>query len=747
MRGDALPKSRDLVLIGGGHAHALLLKRWAMRPLAGTRLTLIDPGVEAYYSGMLPGALAGHFSTDEITIDLVRLAQSAGARFVHGAASGIDLEQGAVHVPGRPAIEFDLASLDIGIHTMMPDLPGFAEHVEPVKPIGPFVQAWLGFVTGSGPARVAVIGGGVAGVEVALAMAFALRARGRRATVSVIEAGNALKALRPAAARRLVRALNDQGIALHENNPVRSVEPGRIILDEGHVEAEFICGAAGAMPHGWLNQSGLRLHRGFAEVDATLRTSDARIFAVGDCAHMATSPRPKAGVYAVRQAPILDHNLRCALRETGRFRRYRPQRDYLKLITLGDRSALMARMGPALAGPWVWRWKDRIDRKFMARLSDLPQMPPPALPRHHTAGLLEAIGPKPLCGGCGSKVGQGALEGAVTCPLPLTGRADIEPLPGDDAACLNIGGARQVISTDHLRAMIEDPVTMTRIAVNHALGDIWAMGATPQAALATIILPPASRELAARSLREIMQTAHQMMEQAGARIVGGHTTLGAELTIGFTVTGLCESAPISLSGARPGDALILTRPIGTGVIMAAHMAGQSRGSWVATALDQMSQPQGDAAHLLRNAHAMSDVTGFGLWGHLHNICRASGLGAVLCMNDVPLLPGALDLAVQGLRSSLFDENRAMAGPIQDRAHTGLSTAYTGTNACTDAKLLPAIAQNALYDLLFDPQTAGGLLAAVARDEAEQILRDLNKLGHRSAIIGEMKDHAGPIELR
>lgn len=713
----ALPDTQDLVLIGGGHTHALVLRMWAMAPLPGVRITVINPGPSAPYSGMLPGHLAGHYSREALDIDLVRLARAANARVILGAAERIDLSRKEVHVAGRPAIGYDIASIDIGIHSRMPALPGFADHAIPVKPLAPFAAAWDAYRNGNGPARVAVIGGGVAGAEIALAFANALKTRARPTSITIIERDTALTALRAPAANKLRKTLLDHDISLRENTRIKKIEAGRIQMQDGTIEADFICGAAGARPHPWVADIGLRHTDGFIDIGPDLRSSDPSVFAVGDCAHMTASPRAKAGVYAVRQAPVLYHNLRVALSGEGATKRYRAQKDYLKLISLGEKSALVDRFGLALKGPLLWQWKDHIDQKFMRKFNNLPKMTAATLPRHHATGMIEAIGPKPMCGGCGSKVGQGALTRSLHCVT--TTRDDVITLPGDDAAFLMTGGARQVISTDHLRAMVLDPVMMTRIAAIHALGDIWAMGASPQAVTVSLILPRQSRNLAERMMTEIMQTAQDVMAEAGAQIVGGHSTMGAELTIGFTLTGLCDQPPISLSGARPGNALILTKPIGSGVLMAAEMAGEAEGADVASALSVMTQSQAGAAHHLRGARAMTDVTGFGLLGHLRNICNASGVGARLKVDSVPLMPGALELSRAGTRSTLYPDNR---------------------------QALPDLPETPLNALLFDPQTAGGLLAAIPASQAEKILGDLLNEGYGAALIGHMTDQAGQIDI-
>ncbi|UWQ81287.1 selenide, water dikinase SelD [Leisingera sp. S132] len=713
-----LPLTRDLVLVGGGHTHALVLRTWGMKPLPGARLTVINPGPSAPYSGMLPGFVAGHYQRDELDIDLVRLARFSGARVVLGAAEHIDTAAQLVHVPGRPPIAYDVASIDIGITSAMPDLPGFAEHGIPAKPLGRFAAHWAAFREASGPAHVAVIGGGVAGAELILAMAYALRSRGRLAQATLIDSSSALRAIGEKARQTLRRALVEQGVRLEENARIERIHDTYITLQDGReILSDFTTGAAGARPYGWLADSGLELNDGFIRVSGTLQSSAENVFAAGDCAHMEFAPRPKAGVYAVRQAPVLYHNLR-ALMTGDPLRRYKPQKDYLKLISMGSKEALGERFGSTLSGPLMWTWKDRIDQAFMEKFRDLPAMDPPDLPAEHTLGMEQALGDKPMCGGCGAKVGRNALLGTLSS-LRQTDRDDITPLPGDDAALLTTGNVNQVISTDHLRSFTNDPVLMTRIAAVHALGDIWAMGADPQAATANLILPRMSPALQARTLQEIMGTASEVMQAAGAAIIGGHTSLGDELTIGLTVTGLCPRPAITLAGAEPGDALILTKPIGSGVLLAAEMAGEAKGDWVAAALEQMSQPQGAAARILQDAHAMTDVTGFGLLGHLLGICEASRTGAELSAGKIPLIQGAAELADRGIRSSLFPANQAA---------------------------LPELRTTGWQDLLFDPQTAGGLLAAVSPGQADELLAQLTAAGYPAALIGRITEISGKITL-
>ncbi|MGB8621726.1 MAG: selenide, water dikinase SelD, partial [Paracoccaceae bacterium] len=296
---------------------------------------------------------------------------------------------------------------------------------------------------------------------------------------------------------------------------------------------------------------------------------------------------------------------------------------------------------------------------------------------------------------------------------------------GDDAAVLRCGDGAQVITSDHFRAFIEDPFMLARIAAVHAMGDIWAMGAQPQAALATLILPRMRDRMQQHTLREIMAAATGVFRDAGADLVGGHTSVGPELTVGFTVTGLHPGTPVGLTGAMPGDALILTKPIGSGTLFAAEMQGRARGEDIMAALEVMAEPLAAAAEVLAPvAHAMTDVTGYGLAGHLLTILRASGVGADLRLADVAFLNGALDLAKAGVRSTLYPENAVM---LQQ-----MIGADSGDPRCA---------------LLLDPQTAGGLLAAVPEGRAGTVLQGLREAGVSAARIGKVTDAPPLIALR
>jgi selenide,water dikinase len=326
------------------------------------------------YSGMLPGLVAGHYSPRESHIELMPLALWAGARFVRDTVVGLDLDARTAQLASGQTEAFDILSLDVG---STPDLrvPGAAAGVLPVKPIPHFLAGWDRLQTEAltgGVRAIAVVGGGAGGVEILLAMqhrlAKIMHADAPRFALVTDEA--AILSQHAAVVRaRFGRVLVERGVVLHLASGATAVEPGTIVTTHGRrIAVDRIVWATSACAAPWLAGSGLACDDdGFVQVDEQLRsTSHPFVFASGDCATQVDHRRPKSGVFAVRQGPPLAANLRRAANAVS-LARYVPQRHALALITTGNKHAIASR-GPFVAeGDWIWRWKDRIDRAFMAK--------------------------------------------------------------------------------------------------------------------------------------------------------------------------------------------------------------------------------------------------------------------------------------------------------------------------------------------------------------------------------------------
>jgi selenide,water dikinase len=712
------PIDQDLVLVGGGHAHVHVLKSFGMRPVPGVRLTLIARDVETPYSGMLPGYVAGHYRFDECHIDLRRLARFAGARLIHDEAVGLDRSARQVLCRAHPSIRYDLVSLDIGSTPRLGDIPGATEHTVPVKPIADFAARWEALLERArdmGKLRLGIVGGGAGGVE--LAMSAQHRLTGLLNTppeITLITREGLLPSHNEAVRQRVKTIFRERNIRAVTGNPVARVQAGRL-LTEGGSEIEFdealwVTEAAGAP---WLAETGLPLDkRGFLLIDDTLRSpADFAVFAAGDIATMPAHPREKSGVYAVRAGPPLADNLRRTL-AGRRLHRWRPQRQALALIGTGDRRAIASRGRHEAYGAPLWWLKEWIDRRWMRKYTELPAMA--------ADDDTDAM----RCGGCAAKVPADVL-GRVMARLDAKASDNVAIGLGDpdDAALISFPGAPPLLQTvDFFRAMVDDPYLFGRIAATHALGDIYAMGGVPETALAIATLPSARPPIVEHDLLHMLKGGTEVLEAAGAVLVGGHSAEGAELGLGFAVTGRTRphhqdrARLLRKGGLRPGDRLLLTKPLGTGVILAAEMRGLAPARVVEAAIDAMQQSAADASVCLaaQGATACTDVTGFGLLGHVLEMLSASGADVRLDPERIPALDGALLLLRGGLTSSM---------------HTGNLGALTALSSEEIAR------DPALIALLLDPQTAGGLLAGVPAERSSACLSELRRLGYRAAEIG------------
>ena len=786
MNAGSPPIVKDLVLVGGGHSHVIVLKRLGMRPMPGVRVTLICRDVETPYSGMLPGHVAGHYTHDDIHIDLRPLARFADARFYHDEVVGLDPVERTVICRSRPPVPYDVLSIDIGSAPHTLDVPGADGAVVPVKPIDSFVARWNALVARvlatEGPVRIGVVGAGVGGVEMVLAMRHGLRTRLREAggdperlSFELLTAGAEVLPRNPPRVRAaFARVLAGRGVRVHtgarvdrvalssgarptppgfasQTRPMEALEGRRSYGTAGSMVLHTAAGAEHALDEvlwvteagaqAWLTASGLATDEsGFVAVHPTLEsTSHPGVFAAGDCAVVLEHPREKAGVFAVRQGPVLTRNLRRALCGLAP-KAYRPQRRYLSLISTGDRRAVATRGGSlVLEGDWVWRWKDWIDRRFMRKFAELPDMagaPRSDLPADLPSGLADSDALRALsavamrCGGCGAKVGATVLARVMNEVDPgvrddvLLGLDD----PDDAAVVQAPPGKLMVHTVDSFRAMIDDPYLFGRLAASHSLGDIFAMGAEPQTALAIATLPYGLESKVEDTLRQMMTGATEVLREAGAALVGGHTSEGAELSLGFAVSGLVDRGRLLRKGGmRPGDRLVLTKPIGTGTLFAADMRHKARGAWIANALETMQQSNQAGAQCLhrRGASACTDVTGFGLLGHLIEMQRTSEVDVELDLGAVPVLAGAPDTVAAGITSSLQPQNLRLRRAVRDHE---------------------SIARLPRWPLLFDPQTAGGLLASIAGSEAEACVAELRALGYRhAALIGRVVARSNALE--
>jgi selenide, water dikinase len=720
---DNTPVETDILLLGAGHAHVQVLRAFGMQQLAGVRLTIVTDRLQAPYSGMLPGCIAGDYTADQIHIDINRLARSVGARLIHASAEAIDPVHRHVHLKGRPHIAYDILSINVGITPDMQQIKGAIDHAVPVKPIADFLarlaKAQDAIRHLNRQARLAIVGGGAAGIELALA----LQERSEKdnqwgAEITLIAGSGIAPSLNKRAQQLATQALGQAGVRIVENDRATAIASDHVLCQSGEIiPSDLAFVSTNAQLPQWLRESNLpKAQNGGLALRSTLQLMDHdTIFGSGDCATMLDDPRPRAGVFAVRQGPILAHNLFAAAQKQP-LQHYHPQKEFLSILRTSSRSAIASRGRYfAFQGSWIARWKDRIDQRFMDMFRVQGETPDP----NDTSMR---------CGGCAAKVGPTPLRDALArLPKPLVNKDILVGLDkADDAAVVAWSKNTLLItSVDQFRAMISDPYLFGRIAANHALNDIYAMGGKPHHALALAIMPFSKPSKTSEDLFQLLSGAGATLDAANTPLIGGHTSEGETLSLGFSVTGKTGEKILTKSGARPGDHLILTKAIGTGIVFAADMRAMAPSNTVESMLASMLISNQQAAEILikQGADALTDVSGFGLAGHLQEMLSASR-GADLYWSRIPLSNGVQALADKGFTSSLLAENRLQANDKLNPAHIG----------------------EARSAILYDPQTAGGLLAAIPAQAVTATLTSLREAGYPDAQdIGVITDQ-GNIRL-
>lgn len=748
MHNSPAPIVSDLVLLGGGHANIHVLKMLAMNPIGGLRITLISDQTHSPYSGMIPGFLAGYYSYEECHFDLRRICEELGQRFIKARIIGIDTHRKTVQLENRAEIRYDCAAINVGIQ------PRSIENISkeaaakliPLKPISRFIAHWqrlladLAAYRGDEPLRLAVVGAGASGVEIAIILKMLITQNRWNAQVSLIHRHEFLVSAKDLRAqRRLVKTFAELGVKVLQNTEVLEVHENGLLLkdDKGLVRSEdfyrTLIATQAAAPD-WFESSGLAVDQeGFVKVSGELQVENAdALFAAGDCIHFSPSPLKKAGVYAVRQGMVLEHNIRAFFTRKSALKAFHPKKHVLSLITIGDRQALVHQddasilrwMWPSL----LWRVKDQIDRRFMRRFqaetfSVKPASFHKAMPKPKTT-LVPADWRDNTCGGCGSKLAASTLTQSLDkLAIAQDDYVLLGVNDGEDCALTRFSEQMLCLQTiDQFRAFISDPYVFGQIASQHALSDVYAMGGVAKTVQVGLTLRAATERIQREDIFQVMSGVLDILTKSGVNLVGGHTGEGAELSISIAVQG--EVAPDQVLRKRltqPGNCLILTKPIGTGAIFAANMLAQVNGKLVDEALSSMLQSNKIAMEAIRafDISGCTDITGFGVLGHAFEMMgKGEGaLGVKIDYKSIPLFAGVAELFEKGYFASIAPKNHASLACL-------LSADVTLHN----------------FPALFDPQTSGGLLFSVPPEQQQDCLKALHDSGvAKACVIGEVID--------
>ena len=724
----------DLVLVGGGHTQIQILKSFGMKPEAGVRLTLITDVLNTPYSGMLPGYIEGIWSEQDIHINLVKLARFAGARLIHESVKFINTSTKTIYLNNNIKFKYDVLSLNCGASPDLSSIPGADRYAVAIKPISMFLDKLPSAEAISGP--ICIIGAGAAGAELALAFRHKY---GASADIHLI--GRSERIL-PTRSRRssqlLTQALTQNNVKLHLGKAVTRITAKNIqLLGKAKLAYTHLFLVTSARPADWL--SGLPVAKdadGYIQVSNSLQSvSDDYIFAAGDIASILSYPREKAGVFAVRAGPIICHNLRAFIRGEA-LKSWQPQREYLTLIGLGNGRALASWGRFSSAGRFWWRLKSFIDRRFIKKFSDLPEMSEQAAPAPVLAEQMGRVSEVPdamFCAACGAKTGADTLKAALesACELAANAGADPNHLPHQtitaDQAQIRVPSGSHSLSqsVDYISQHISDPFCFGRIAALHALSDIFVAGHQPLSALAIVIMQRNHKDLQEDDLAQMLAGSFIELSRHQTKLIGGHTSIADHAGLGFAITGIATKPEAQDEPDITSDMafdLILTKPLGTGVILAAEMRQLCPADSYESAVKVMLQSNFQAAQKIAQypQAVMTDVTGFGLARHALNLAqRVSAVGVTLFPEACPFITGALSLTAKGVQSSAFTANQ-----------------HVLTNGAFDL-------HSPFAKLMFDPQTSGGILAAVPSTKTRSCLQRLHQAGYgHTTVVGRLSDRPG-----
>jgi len=368
---------KRLVLVSGGHAHLSVLRVLARMKPKDVDLTLITPSAYQHYSGMLPGWVSGHYEQTECRVDLRPLAQAAGADLILESIVGMDAARRCVGLPDGRHVEYDFLSLDVGSEADTSWLQTLGDKLLPIKPLDDFYLRWpkvLSEAKTKEKFKLVVVGSGAAGVELALAAKHAFTQSSINGQVDLVASESGLLAGHSAKVKdRVLSYVERTGIHLHFHRGVGT--DGAVLLSDGkRLEADCVVAATGARAPVWLRVSGLALDDyGFIAVNRYHRSvSHANVFAAGDVCSRTDAFIQRSGVHAVHAGPVLATNLMASLSGLAA-RPYNPRSRSLYLLACGPRYAIASWGRWSTEGQWVWKWKDWIDRRFLARFSTFPE--------------------------------------------------------------------------------------------------------------------------------------------------------------------------------------------------------------------------------------------------------------------------------------------------------------------------------------------------------------------------------------
>ena len=721
----------DLILIGGGHAHLMLMMEYGKKPIPNTRITLISNELDTPYSGMIPGYIEGIYSWREAHIDLYKLSMKLNIRFIHSEVINISGKNKKVYLKKRPSLSYDFLSINSGIQSDFSRIKGAKKYSLPVKPISKLASNFLKEVDNYN--SIAFIGGGAGAVELALALR--KRFKNKKSTLKItIVTGESglLKSFSKKTQTLTHSSLDNANINVIEKKYILEITKyGLITSDNKSIKVDKCILSTNAMAPEWLQNTDINLNeKGFIKVNKSFQTNFEFIFAAGDIIDFNKMNLDKAGVYAVRAGKHLAKSIkRFILNKPMYF--YKFDKNYLALIGLANGYAIASKYSLSNCLKINHHLKKYIDKRFIKKFNNFENITLYSKLKKIILYFLNKITKNSIfilndeiqmqCKGCAAKVPFNALKKSLPKNLTFSSE-DASSIPQHPSLFQTI---------DMINAIITDPFLLGKISANHSLSDIYAVKSKAISAQMILQLPLSKPEINSRDLRQVSLGAQSIFESNECILNGGHTMIGndADPVIGFSVTG--EKKNISskvTTKIKPGDILILTGKIGSGLIFAGINNNFIDSYYQIDVINQMIEGNTKFANIIEKLTilSMTDITGFGLANHLLNLIQrdSNNTGLTLNIDKIPIYKGVKKALEKGVKSSLFNSNFEAANK---------NIIYEN-----DKKLID--------EIIYDPQTVGGLGFIICKQNKIETFKVLKQYKIEYSVIGFVNNIKNKIKI-
>ncbi len=697
------------MLIGGGHANVQVLKKLCMNNIKGLHTILISEHFEATYSGMTPGYIHKEFNKDEISIDLQRLCFNAGATFIKDKVVKIENINKKLELLNLPSIHYDLLSINTGSISNTKGLEiENSSRCFFVKPISLLVKnlGQIDKIIKNKKSKIAIIGGGIASYE----LAFSLSRRYKNNLEITILGKNFLKEknLNKKTKKYLKKISKQLGIREFLGEVVTISETHLILKNGVKFDCDLSLLSSGANIESWLSNSNLNKDKsGFIAVDNNLlSTNDKSVFITGDACGIEDNFRPKSGVMAVRQGEVLKENI--FLKLTGRpLVKFKPQKNWLYLIGTHENYALLNYYFLSFHGRWCWKLKEIIDRGFINKFkfSSGKSMTKKNLELEKSKDV------KMYCQGCGSKVSKKTLVKYLN--------AESSNPELSDASIVNNNSSSQLQSIDHIKLFSSlNPFDFGIISYLHSQNDILSSGGSVQTISVSQGLPFSEGIIESFYMEYFMKGIKSEAIKDGSTIVSGHSYQSKEPGITITMNGIFEKQ-ISKNQGKENDLIYLSKPLGTGYLLAAYFNNSDLISSInfQNLIEWLKKGNSKASEISKifKSSISTDISGFGLASHLSDICRSSKLSAEIRLNEEILINKNIEI-LENFKSTGFNNNYSSS--VNDVLVSN---------------------SNKLKNILYDPQTNGPLLFSIhIKNQIEFERKFQLELGFSPILLGKLK---------